>query len=291
MLTVLELFCGIGGCAAALGADARVRAAVDQNREALTVYAANFPHPVFPDRIDAASPARWDGWRADLWWMSPPCPPFTTRGLRRDLNDPRTAGFVTVLQRIAERRPPYVAFENVPGFAGSNAHRLLRDTLDRAGYSMRDTLLCPTELGGVSRRQRLYLVAARDRLLDWPSREGPPRPLAEVLDDHPAADLWCEEALAVRYGHALHVVDAHDPGARTACFTAAYGRSPVRSGSYLATRSGLRRFSPGEILRLLDFPASFCLPVRPARALWPLVGNSLSVRAVRWVLSAVPGAA
>jgi len=86
------------------------------------------------------------------------------------------------------------------------------------------------------------------------------------------------------------VVDAAQPGACAACFTSAYGRSVVRSGSYLATPTGLRRFSPQEILRLLDFPDTYRLPPGlPLRAAWPLVGNSLSVRAVRWVLSAMPG--
>ena len=34
----------------------------------------------------------------------------------------------------------------------------------------------------------------------------------------------------------------------THCFTSAYGRSPVRSGSYVSVEGGLRRFSPAEII-------------------------------------------
>jgi hypothetical protein len=41
---------------------------------------------------------------------------------------------------------------------------------------------------------------------------------------------------------------------------------------------------------MLDFPEDYRLPPDlPLRAAWALVGNSLSVRAVRWVLSALPG--
>jgi site-specific DNA-cytosine methylase len=55
----------------------------------------------------------------------------------------------------------------------------------------------------------------------------------------------------------------------------------------LATAAGLRRFSPREILRLLDFPEDYSLPPdMPREVAWRLVGNSVSVRAVRWVLSA-----
>jgi hypothetical protein len=106
--------------------------------------------------------------------------------------------------------------------------------------------------------------------------------------------------LVRRYEGALDVVDPDVPGAVTACFTAAYGRSPVRSGSYLALNGPdgpgnpsdqprLRRFSPTEVLRLLGFPAAFTLPPDlPPEKAWPLAGNSLSVPAVRRVLSSLP---
>lgn len=288
--SLLELFCGIGGCAAAVGDRAEVVAAVDQNRRALDVYRSNFRHPTYPLAVESVPDRDWRGWQAELWWMSPPCPPYTTRGLRRDLDDPRTRSLLAVLARIAECRPCCVAVENVPGFAGSRAHERLCETLARCGYQVAETLLCPTELGMPNRRRRFYLVASLDGLRAWPAREGAAVRLADLLDDAPSPGLWCDPSLAARYPHALHVVDARQPDACAACFTSGYGRSVVRSGSYLATSAGLRRFSPGEILRMLDFPDGYRLPPNlPAPVAWPLVGNSLSVRAVRWVLRAIPG--
>jgi site-specific DNA-cytosine methylase len=285
---VLELFCGIGGCAAALDGRADVVAAVDQNRLALQAYALNFPHPTFPLAIEAVPPRVWRTWAADLWWMSPPCPPYTRRGLGRDLDDPRARSLLSVVERIGDVQPRFVALENVPGFDGSRAHERLREVLDRCGYHVRETLLCPTELGLPNLRRRFYLVAGLAPPMPWPAREAPAVPLASVLDEAPDASLWCAPTLAARYAGSLDIVDASAPGARAACFTSAYGRSIVRSGSYLATPAGLRRFSPAEVLRLLDFPRSYQLPASwTARTAWPLVGNSVSVRAVRWVLSAV----
>jgi len=119
-----------------------------------------------------------------------------------------------------------------------------------------------------------------------------PRPLEAYLDPEAPSDLWVDETLTDRYGHALSIVNANDPAAVTTCFTSAYGRSPVRSGSYLETPSGLRRFSPQEILRLLGFPADFLLPPDlPKSVAWRLVGNSLSVPAARHVLTAIPALA
>jgi DNA (cytosine-5)-methyltransferase 1 len=288
---VLELFCGIGGFAAALRASssARVVSAVDQNRHALAVYSRNFPHPVRPSAIESLPEAWWRTLEAGLWWMSPPCPPYTRRGAGRDLDDPRARSFVAVVGRIASVRPRYVALENVGGFEGSRAHALLRETLEGAGYTVREARLCPTELGLPARRPRFYLVAGLDAVAEWPARTGERVRVADVLDEAPDTGLWCDPTLADRYAGALDVVDLADEAARAACFTSAYGRSPVRSGSYLATPSGLRRFSPAEILRLLDFPRDFTLPPDlPVSRAWSLVGNSVSVRAVRWVLGAVP---
>ena len=132
----------------------------------------------------------------------------------------------------------------------------------------------------------------RGELLSWPEvRRDSPRAvtLRDLLDEQPDADLLVSSELLAPYAGAIDILDAADPAAVTSCFTAAYGRSPVRSGSYLRTGGGVRRFSPREILRLLGFPAAFDLPRRlSAHDAWPLVGNSLSVSAVRWVLSCMP---
>jgi hypothetical protein len=102
--------------------------------------------------------------------------------------------------------------------------------------------------------------------------------------------LELEPELAARYAGALHLVDANDETAVASCFTAAYGRSPVRSGSYLDLGAGrLRRFAPEEVLRLLGFPPGFGFPPGiPRQVAWRLAGNSLSLPAVQAVLASIP---
>ena len=289
MNRVLELYCGIGGCAAALGPRAEVVAALDINRKALEVYRHNFGHPTEARTIESTGAADLRRWNADLWWLSPPCQPFTRRGLRRDDADPRSASLLHLIDLLEEAPPGALALENVPGFAGSRTHGRLRAALDRHGYRVRETEICPTDLGAPNRRRRFYLVASRDPLLDEPPNDLRQRPLASCLDPDPDPGLWPDQDLLRRYRHAVDLVDPDDPAAVTACFTSAYGRSPVRSGSYLATPRGPRRFSPQEILRLLGFPDSYRLPPGlPLANAWRLVGNSLSVDAVRRALSILP---
>lgn len=287
----LELYCGIGGFAAASAGRVEVVAAVDIHRGALDVYRHNFAHPTVAATLESLTADRLAAWDADLWWLSPPCQPFTRRGLRRDDADPRARSLLHLIGLLRRTPPRLLALENVPGFRRSRTRTLLIEALVEAGYEVREQILCPSRLGLPNRRERYYLAASREGLRD----AGPPRmerrSLRELLDDPPEAGLAVDPDLAARYRHALDVVRADDPEAVAACFTSAYGRSPVRSGSYLATPDGgLRRFSPREVLRLLGFPSDFELPSGLTRSqAWRLVGNSLSVPAVRRVLEALPG--
>lgn len=303
-LRVLELYCGIGGLAAAIepactrGA-AEVAAGVDINRNALEVYSANFRHPVTAALIESLSAERLAAFEADLWWASPPCQPFTRRGLGRDLDDPRAATFRELVQRVAAVRPRYFALENVAPFESSEARLLLVRALEDAGYAhIEQQVLCPSRLGMPNSRPRYYLLASRGGELagaevgaaGGAAARPRDRPLSEFLQPglQDANGLLLDAEIARRYRHALHVVDARDPGAVTSCFTAAYGRSPVRSGSYLGTENGPRRFSPAEVLRLLGFPSDFRLAAGGREKSWRLAGNSLSIPAVRHVLSRIP---
>ena len=291
-LRVLELYCGIGGCAAALGSRAEVVAAVDIHEGALSVYRHNFAHPTVTATLDSLPTHRLLDWAADLWWLSPPCQPFTRRGLGRDDADPRTASLLSLISILPTAPPAFLALENVPGFQESRTHGLLLHKLTTLGYEVREEILCPSSLGVPNRRERYYLVAGREGLATIASpRAAERRPLVDFLDTSPTEELAVEPDLVERYRHALDIVDPRDTRAVAACFTSAYGRSPVRSGSYLQTSEGnLRRFSPAEILRLLGFPDGYWIPADLSlHQAWRLAGNSLSVPAVRQVLSVIPG--
>lgn len=300
-LRVLELFSGIGGCAAALqpactAGVAEVVAAVEISPLGQLAYTANFSHPVSGDNLEFLARERLEAWQADLWWLSPPCQPYTRRGHRRDEADPRSRPLFALLAHLLEIRPRYVVLENVPGFAESRTLQKLTRSLKSHGYEIQEILLCPSRLGIPNRRRRFYLLASRTTdglrpLLEVADLEtNPPllSPLASYLDPNPSPDLFIAPSIRQSYQEALHIVDPESPGALSACFTSAYGRSLVRSGSYLVASEGVRRFSPAEILRLLGYQSTYQLPKQLSREqAWRLVGNSLSIPAVRRVLSAV----
>ena len=260
--------------------------AVDHDRDAVATYAANFGHRVVVKNLARVKPDWYSAFEADLWWMSPPCQPHGIRGEQRDLDDPRSEAFLGVIAAIREVKPRFVALENVPWFEGSAAHAALREALAAIGLDVQERVLCPTHLGVPAERRRFFLVAGR---AIQPSARAirPHRPIRDYLLADAPPELDVEPELQARFGGALHVVDADDPQAVAACFTGAYGKSPVYCGSYVRDRGRLRRFDPREIARLHGFPEGFRFaPNLPDRRRYRQVGNSLSVDAVREVLTA-----
>ncbi|SNB47364.1 DNA cytosine methyltransferase [Geobacter sp. DSM 9736] len=296
-IRALELFCGIGGFAAAVeGSNVRVVAALDHSPQALAVYRHNFPgHQA--RRVDLERVTAWEltTCAADLWWLSPPCQPYCERGIRRDLQDSRARSLLRLMEILramaVECLPQSIALENVAGFADSNARHQLVSILEGRGYYLRERLLCPSELGVPSRRPRYYLTASRLPLADLQPVNTNPRLLGSYLprtDEVPHHLLLAPEIIE-KFGSGLRILDREDPTAYTTCFTSGYGKSIVNAGSYLRCGDRVRYFSPQEISRLLHFPDTFSFPSEVSlRKQWHLIGNSLSVAAVQEILRGVP---
>lgn len=294
-LRCLELFCGIGGFAAAVQGHASVVGALDLSGHAIEVYRHNFSdHGARQAHLEHLDEAEIFGYEAELWWMSPPCQPYTTRGEQRDLDDHRARSLVRLMELIGRQGPAHVAMENVPGFRGSDAHALVLSTLNEAGYEVAERLLCPTELGVPAQRDRYYLVASRDGLLPWRALPTPVmRPLADFLikpTDEELLDVVVPAEVIAKHGPGMRIFDLQEePGRIANTFTGAYGKTWQAAGAYLRMADGrVRRFTPREMLGLMGFSPNFGFPEHVSlRQRYKLIGNSLSVWAMREVLSAL----
>jgi site-specific DNA-cytosine methylase len=297
-LRVLELFAGIGGFAAAFPS-LQIVQAVDIDSSAKSVHSANFGVAYAVKEI-ASLPLSWfDQQQADLWWMSPPCTPFSQRGAKRDLEDPRSNALQHLIRAVATLRPAVVCLENVVGFETSQTFHCLTQEWEQAGYRIQTSILCPSELGWPNRRPRVYCIASQNEI-PVPPFPTPPtpvsirKPLGHFLEDavtpesHPR--LWLAKDTVDRYLDAMDRVSLTGSEQTTACFAASYGKAIVRSGSYLETPCGYRRFTPREVARLLGYDDSFRLPDHlPLERQWHMLGNSLSLPAVRYAFSGILG--
>ncbi len=291
----IEFFAGIGGFAwAAKRAWPNQRLenlAIDIDRDARMVYELNHAHPVLTREIESLSIEVLAEAGHDLWWMSPPCQPYSRRGQQRDTQDPRAASLLFLIKQVERALPAAIALENVEGFAHSHALELLLGVLQSCGYFVQYRLLCPTDMGWPNRRPRFYLLAGRQPLIAWTPLPYYRETVAEIIHGvHLNIDACAVDADVIeKFSVGLDRVDPNHPDAVTACFGSSYGKSILHAGSYCLAESSYRRFSPAEVAALLGFPKELQLPEAfTYRRLWKLLGNSLSIPAVEYVLKHLP---
>lgn len=268
---MIEFFSGIGGMRLAVeeavrGDEGSTAApsrfhqftcrAYDISLHANRTYQHNFPNEkVTTKLVEQLKAADLDG-VADLWTMSPPCQPFTTtRGSKGlDQEDKRCNGFKSIMQLLTDilRKPRWIMLENVKGFATSKMIRHWKDCLQANGYSWKEYLISPMQIGIPNHRLRYYILC--DRSDRWNGSENrivtePPAPalstpgiysvrrVGEYLEKCLSANDLIEfiikdEILQQDWATQLGVVSRGDSA--THCFTAGYGRILHRaSGSLL----------------------------------------------------------
>jgi site-specific DNA-cytosine methylase len=291
-MKAIELFAGIGGMHVACPW-LQVVAAVDINQDSQAVYTTNFSTPYLVKELETL-PGEWlSSQRADLWWMSPPCTPFTRKGAKRDLEDSRTRALLHLVDAVREIRPSIVTIENVVGFESSQTFAQIDAAWKDVGYCMQVLTLCPTQLGWPNRRPRVYVIASQTPIGLPPIQRRYAPTLKQIVEScvrnsHSVLEqnLMLESTIVSKYHAAVDIVDLTDPSSVAACFGSSYGRAITKAGSYVKTAFGLRRFTPREVANILGFPLTFALPAHLSmRRQWQLLGNSLSIPAVSHLMS------
>ena len=301
-LRVVELFAGLGGLHCAWP-EANVVAAFDINTQAQRVYEANFGSKFHCKTIESLTVGDFEALEADVWWLSPPCQPYTKRGNQRDWHDTRTTALRHLMQLIASIQPGWLVLENVSAFEGSQTSQRLRNQLLELGYSLEFRQICPTEMGWPNRRNRFYLLASNQRdVPEWMPlpqyhcswqellARGPARKVSSQVE--PILMLSNEDAQ--KFESALDRVGWGDDSSVTACFASSYGKAILNSGTYIEEildgKRRYRRFSPHEVSALLGFPDTFDFANVRTRTAWKLLGNSLSLPVVRYVVKHIANA-
>jgi DNA (cytosine-5)-methyltransferase 1 len=126
-----------------------------------------------------------------------PCNDLSLAGARMGLDGTQSSafwGFVDIMEKMGDRRPPIILLENVPGFLSSNDGNDFRDALlalNRLGYSV-DAFLIDASRFVPQSRQRLFVVG---HVAD-PDRQATPANLWEGDTRPPAvvdAIVWNPE--------------------------------------------------------------------------------------------------
>jgi len=291
----IEFFAGIGGLSAACPWLDMV-ASIDIDRDAKRVFEKNFSTPYFLRELESIRSEWLARFQASLWWLSPPCTPYSRRGHQRDMDDPRSRSLQHLVECAAQVQPNTILIENVVGFDQSRMFEAIHQRWVNVGYEVVHAIHCPSRMGWPNTRPRVYVMSSKDPALVARWREDMSRNDACGTDDVPALKdlleaaidrssrpyLWLDETIANQYEKAIDTVEPSEASAVSACFASSYGKVVARAGSYLRMEQGYRRFTPREVASLLGFPSLFQFPEELSpRRLWHLLGNSLSLPAVR----------
>ena len=229
---------------------------------------------------------------AEAWLLSPPCQPFTRGGKRMDDEDPRSTGFLHLLNVLGKMKNPprYIFLENVLNFEISRTHGRMIEVLRTLGFRVEEYLVEPTDpwVGIPNARLRYYLAATRLLSADsgnytghiyrsfeevlGPAPSQTIRPISEFLEAEADADPKYLVPLRYLTDYKNYRHDIKQPSSLSSTtFTKAYGsKHIIGTGSFLQTRRlsleyacddsevlvtlGLRFFTPREIARLHGLP-------------------------------------
>ncbi len=287
MLRAIEFFSGIGAFSqAARNSSVAVIAAFDQSEAANETFALNYQLRPKSKNLDSISEQEIES--ADIWWMSPPCTPFSVRGKQLDQHDARAKSFLNLIEKIPKKMPQAILIENVAAFQQSQVHAFLRHCLIKCGYHLNEVSMCSTQFGVPMRRRRYFMIASSKPFVLIDPEPIPTSSVSSFLQES-LTELILDDQIINKYRDGFDIVSEDDLNGTLICFTKEYARCMKASGTILRMRDNrLRRISPSEILGLLGFQNNFVFPPRielPTQ--WKLVGNSVDVRAIKHLLKQV----
>lgn len=217
-----DLFSGAGGLSLGLeAAGYRVVLGADHDPEAVETHRHHFGGLTLDwDLGDTGNVARIAGLvvaaQVELLAGGPPCQPFSKAGRSkirhrvrhglRDPNDERRDLWRSFLEVVKIARPPAVVMENVPDMALDREMFILRTMvheLEELGYAVEERVVDTWRYGVPQFRQRLILVALRDRAaFRWPQETPDKVTVWNAISDLPeveggwrpagGADGWAE---------------------------------------------------------------------------------------------------
>jgi DNA (cytosine-5)-methyltransferase 1 len=239
-----------------------------------------------------------------------PCQSFTIAGTQLGFDDPRGKLFFE-LCRIAEHcQPALLLLENVPNLLSHNkgsTFRTVQAHLRRFGYDVFHDVLNASDFGVPQARKRVYMVCARQGMLDGFDF---PRPfktdiaLADVLLPASETLRWnvaledrrpiLSRAPVARCRRPVRVGQVNGGGMGERIYHAnGHAITLTRGGGSVGSKTGLylvgdvvRRLAPRECARISGFPEAFKLHESAAQAQMQF-GNTIVVDVIQHIIQAL----
>lgn len=304
-------FSGVGAFDQALfrlGINYETFFACDMDKYARQTFVKNYGEPkYYPENVyDREIPKV----SLDIYMTSPPCQAFSLAGKRKGEDDKRGILFYNSHEFIKKNKPRFFIFENVKGLLSDDKGKTFQRWIDYlAGKSVNgNSTIFPHEdsvpyhvyyqvlnaknYGVPQNRERIFIIGIRD---DKDNNFSFPKPiylekrLKDVLEENVDEKYYLSETLltwidkhrAKRDSSNKYPLKENDI---SACMTARYGKNGAEDPYVLQEKSPIhnyqkriRRLTPRECFRLMDFPDSFDFSVVSNTQAYKQAGNSIVV--------------
>jgi DNA (cytosine-5)-methyltransferase 1 len=314
MIKVGSDFSGVGAFDQALmrlGINYKTIFSCDMDKYARQTYIENYGEPDYypADVYDREIPKD----SLDIYMTSPPCQAFSIFGKRLGKKDKRGILFFNSHEFIQKNNPRYFIFENVKGLLSHEEGKTFQEWINYLGgksinglpvlfpdenaapYHLYYKILNSKNLNVPQNRERIFIIGIRDdqdNHFRWPKYEPLTKKLKDIieieapdkyfLDDKSLNNLTKKDEY-INVQSKLWIADyRYDEGLRIR----KDGNSPCihTRDAHLINYSGkIRRLTPKECFRLMDFPDSFTWPVSDSQA-YKQAGNSIVVKCLEKII-------
>lgn len=294
-LRFIDLFCGIGGFRVAMEQACIENEIIphcvfssDIDDSCQDSYEANFGERPFGDitKVDERNIPDHD-----VLFAGFPCQPFSIIGNKRGFNDIRGTLFFDIARILKAKMPKAFVLENVKQLVGHDKGQTLKviiQTLEDLGYSVRFSVLNALDYGLPQKRERVIIVGHREPILfSFPSPIKPYKSLDEILEKNVDQKHFASEMIKgkrkTKHKSAYRTSIWHENKSGNIC---SYPYScALRAGAsynYLLV-NGERRLTPREMFRLQGFPDDYKIVVNDYQAR-KQAGNAVPVNLVKAVI-------
>ena len=313
MIKVGSDFSGVGAFNQALirlGIEYEEIFACDMDKFARKTFIENYGEPkYFPkDVYEREIPEE----SLDLYMASPPCQSFSLAGKRLGKKDERGVLFFNSHEFIKKNKPKYFIFENVKGLLSHDLGKTFSEWLNLLSgksinglpvlfpyensvpYHIYYKVLNPTDFGVPQNRERIFIVGIRDdenNFFRFPKSIYSSKTLQDCLEEN-AKEKYCLSDKMVKYISITRHGESKLILNRTianciSCTIRKMQRSSVDNYvNYYENgikTNRIRKLTPRECFRLMDFPESFKWTCSDSQA-YMQAGNSIVVKMLELII-------
>ncbi len=242
----------------------------------------------------------------DVYMTSPPCQAFSLAGMRKGKDDERGILFFNSLEFIQKNKPRFFIFENVKGLLSDDNGKTFSEWINNlAGktingqpvlfpydecvpYHVYFDVLNAKEHGIPQNRERVFIIGIRDDIdndFRFPKNEFMEKKLVDILDENVSQKYYLNDK------QINHLLNQNYNQGRDALQSNEYCRTLLsrdfKSPKCIRLKSNfnqIRKLTPREYLRLMDFPDQFKIVVSESQT-YKQAGNSIVVRVLEKILS------